>query len=166
MSRRVFLVFYPMVSKTILTIYNCQEVGDKYYLVKDRKVQCYDEAWFFYGTIATGGVFVWVLGVPLAFWLILYRARHRNVSKRIEILKRPDYARLRQKWLVEIKEKYAQEGKHWDPVKFHAIEDELLAKYMKQKNLDDSTVVSRVGFIYHSCTYSRLSQCLSFAHSK
>ena len=146
----ILLVFYPSVSRNILGVFNCEEIGDAFYLVRDRKVQCFDSMWFFNATLALGGVGIWVVGVPFLFWFYLFRARHKFVKARLEMLRDPEYSMLRQRWLTEVKEDHHAHGKHWDAKKFSVIEDELLEDYMKRKNLNDSGVVARLGFIYHS----------------
>lgn len=62
----IALFLYPTVSKTILAIFNCQEIGDVYYLVQDRRIVCYNSTWFVFGVIAMVGVAVWVVGIPFS----------------------------------------------------------------------------------------------------
>lgn len=118
--------------------------------MRDRKVKCFDEMWFFNATLAFGGIVVWVFGIPVLFWVFLYRARHKHIKERLFMLNKPQYAMLRVRWMKEVELDHHAHGKHWDAKKFKAIEDELLLDYMKRKNLNDSSVIARLGFIYHS----------------
>eukprot|EP00644_Phytophthora_capsici_P002327 jgi/Phyca11/114976/e_gw1.27.140.1 len=142
----VFL--YPSVSKTILTIYNCQEVGDVFYLVADRRLVCYNEQWAIFGMIASIGVVVWVVGIPLFFGLLIWIAQDRGVAARVYLLTKNSMSAQRQKWLNEVKEQHIADGRFVRGMHSEQVQNEELAKYMKRKNLRDSTVQARLGFIY------------------
>lgn len=142
----VFL--YPSVSKTILTIYNCQEVGDVFYLVVDRRLVCYNEQWAIFGMIASIGVVVWVVGIPLFFGLLIWIAQDRGVAARVYLLTKKSMRVQRQKWLNEVKEQQIADGRYVRGMHSEQVQNEELAKYMKRKNLRDSTVQARLGFIY------------------
>ena len=139
----LLLLFYPSVSKNILSVFNCEEIGEKWYLMRDRQVQCFTESWFANATVALIGVGVWVFGIPILFWAFLYRARHKHVNARMKMLRLPKYARLRERWIRELRQDFFAHGKHWDPKLVKANEEELLLDYMKRKNLSVSTEKSR-----------------------
>ncbi|KAE9047636.1 hypothetical protein PR002_g937 [Phytophthora rubi] len=142
------LFLYPSVSKTILAVYNCQEVGDTYYLVADRRLVCYNGEWALFGIIATIGVVVWVVGIPFFFGLLIWLAQDRGVAARLRLLKKPQMRVQRQKWLKEVEEQQIADGRFVRNMDNNEVQDEELAKYMKRKNLTDSTVQARLGFIY------------------
>ncbi|KAL4170016.1 hypothetical protein KRP22_010925 [Phytophthora ramorum] len=142
------LFLYPSVSKTILTVYNCQEVGDVFYLVADRRLVCYHGQWALFGVIATIGVVVWVVGIPFFFGVLIWLAQDRGVAARLKLLRKPHMRAQLHKWLKEVEEQQVADGRfvrHMDSLE---VQDEELAKYMKCKNLTDSTVQARLGFIY------------------
>ncbi|RLN47044.1 hypothetical protein BBJ29_004457 [Phytophthora kernoviae] len=144
----VALFLYPTVSKTILTVYNCQEVGDVYYLVADRRLVCYDREWALFGVVATVGVVVWVVGIPFFFGLLIWLAQDRGVAARLRLLRKPQLRVQRKKWLKEVEEQQVADGRYVRGMDSIEVQDEELAKYMKRKNLADSTVQARLGFIY------------------
>ncbi|KAG6975832.1 hypothetical protein JG688_00001980 [Phytophthora aleatoria] len=147
------LFLYPSVSKTILTIYNCQEVGDVFYLVVDRRLVCYNGQWAVFGMIATIGVIVWVVGIPFFFGLLIWLAQDRGVAARIKLLRKPQMRVQRQKWLKEVEEQQIADGRFVRDMDNVEVQDEELTKYMKRKNLTDSTVQARLGFIYAEYTH-------------
>ncbi|KAG7401591.1 hypothetical protein PHYBOEH_000123 [Phytophthora boehmeriae] len=144
----VALFLYPTVSKTILTVYNCQEVGDVYYLVADRRLVCYNGVWAVFGVVATVGVVVWVVGIPFFFGLLIWLAQDRGVAPRLRLLRKPQLRVQRQKWLKEVEEQQLADGRYVRDMDSIEVQDEELAVHMKRKNLADSTVQARLGFIY------------------
>lgn len=131
----VALFLYPTVSKTILMIFNCQEVGDVRYLVVDRRIVCYNSTWAIFGVIAMIGVVVWVVGIPFFFWILIRLAQDRGVAERLRLLRKPPARRLRKKWLNEVLEQHARDGVCVPEMDNVDVQDEELAKYMKRKNL-------------------------------
>ncbi|KAF1335529.1 hypothetical protein FI667_g1090, partial [Globisporangium splendens] len=144
----VALFLYPTVSKTILMIFNCQEVGDTRYLVVDRRIVCYNSTWAVFGVIAMAGVVVWVVGIPFFFWVLVRLAQDRGVAERLRLLRKPQCRKLRNKWLKEVLQQHAEDDVCVPDMDNIDVQDEELAKYMKRKNLKDSTVEARLGFIY------------------
>uniref|UniRef100_K3W6S3 TRP C-terminal domain-containing protein n=1 Tax=Globisporangium ultimum (strain ATCC 200006 / CBS 805.95 / DAOM BR144) TaxID=431595 RepID=K3W6S3_GLOUD len=144
----VALFLYPTVSKTILMIFNCQEIGDTRYLVVDRRIVCYNSTWAIFGVIAMAGVVVWVVGIPFFFWVLIRLAQDRGVAERLRLLRKPQCRKLRNKWLKEVLQQHAEDGVCVPDMDNIDVQDEELAKYMKRKNLKDSTVEARLGFIY------------------
>lgn len=141
----VALFLYPTVSKTILMIFNCQEIGDTRYLVVDRRIVCYNSTWAIFGVIAMAGVVVWVVGIPFFFWILIRLAQDRGVAARLRLLRKPQCRRLRKKWLKEVLQQHADDGVCVPDMDNIDVQDEELAKYMKRKNLtvDDDPWRSR-----------------------
>jgi hypothetical protein len=130
------LFMYPTVSKNLLMMYNCQEIGNVWYLAQDRRIVCYDSTWAVFGVVATIGVVIWVIGVPGFFWLLIRLAQDRGVASRVRLLRRQQFKRLRQKWLKEMLADYQSKGIHIRNIENMNVQDEHLAKYMKKKNLN------------------------------
>ncbi|KAJ0410569.1 hypothetical protein ATCC90586_006593 [Pythium insidiosum] len=142
------LFLYPTVSKTILMIFNCEEVGDVFYMAVDRRIVCYNASWAIFGVLAIAGVVVWVIGIPFFFWLLIRRAQDRGIARRIKLLNRPQCRNHRRKWLAEMLAYHTERGIIVPEIENREVQDVELAKYMKHKNLTDSTVQARLGFIY------------------
>lgn len=131
----VALFLYPTVSKTILMIFNCQEVGNVRYLIVDRRIVCYNSTWAVFGVIAAIGIVVWVVGIPFFFWILIRLAQDRGVAERLRLLRKPQCRHLRKKWLNEVLEQHAKDGVCVQEMDSIDVQDEELKKYMKRKNL-------------------------------
>jgi hypothetical protein len=81
-SWRVVLFFlwliYPTVSSRVLQIFVCVDVNGVPYLQSDMRLVCYDAQWNFYAFLSFLFIFVYPIGIPLLFYIRLYR--HRGVK--------------------------------------------------------------------------------------
>ncbi|EQC29080.1 hypothetical protein SDRG_13240 [Saprolegnia diclina VS20] len=143
------LVFYPAVSKKILDLFNCLEIGAGFYLVSDMNYLCYSSEWYLRAAIGAVGCVGWILGVPLTCFLILLRERHDGVRAKMKQLKDGKHELARTKWIDAMKVDYEANGLHWDERNM-AFADDLLSRYMMKRNLRNPSVVAGVGFIYHA----------------
>ncbi|DBA01331.1 TPA: hypothetical protein N0F65_001836 [Lagenidium giganteum] len=144
----IALFLYPTVSKTILMIFNCQEVGNTWYMVVDRRIICYNKSWAVFGAMAAVGSAVWVAGIPFFFWVLIRLAQDRGIAARIKLLGMKQCKYLRKKWLKEVLAQHAADGIVVPEMDNIEVQNEQLKRYMKKKNLRDSTVEARLGFIY------------------
>lgn len=150
----IALFLYPSISKTILTIFNCQEVGSIYYLVADRRLICYNSTWFIFGVVGAIGTVVWVVGIPFFFWLLIRLAQDRGVKARIKLLGKAQCRHLRKKWLREVIRQHAADGIVVPDMRNRHVQDEELEKYMKHKNL--SVRQTRLRSIPYSMDFSNI----------
>ncbi|OQR99767.1 hypothetical protein ACHHYP_04479 [Achlya hypogyna] len=141
------LVLYPAVSRKILDLYNCVEVGGATYLIVDTNILCHTPAWILRAGVGGIGCFVWILGVPVLCLVILLRERHAGVHARMKQLKDGKHELARDKWIAAMKIDYEAQGMHWNERNM-AFVDDLLVKFMKKRNLQNPSVVAGVGFIY------------------
>ncbi|EQC39865.1 hypothetical protein SDRG_02523 [Saprolegnia diclina VS20] len=146
----ILLLLYPMVSRNFLLVFHCDQVGARYWLVKDRSLECYTTEWSLYACVALAGVGVWVVGVPFLFWRLVYKARHRHIDTRLTLLESRAYRPLREKWLAEMRTMLAAEGRCVPLALGRRDEMAYLGHYMKTKNLEDSAVMARLGLIYQN----------------
>ncbi|OQS07189.1 hypothetical protein THRCLA_00801 [Thraustotheca clavata] len=114
---------------------------------------CYTYEWSIYAAISFGGIVVWVFGVPFLFWRSIYRARYRHIDARLKLLERREYRPLREKWLLEMRSMLAKEGRCVPSTLRFCDEMMYLGQYMKAKNLEDPTVMNRLGIMYQNCTF-------------
>ncbi|KDO17652.1 hypothetical protein SPRG_16963 [Saprolegnia parasitica CBS 223.65] len=146
----ILLLLYPMVSRNFLLVFHCDQIGARYWLVKDRSLECYTTEWSLYACVALAGVGVWVVGVPFLFWRTVYKARHRHIDTRLALLESRAYRPLREKWLAEMRTMLAAEGRCVPLALGRRDEMSYLGHYMKTKNLEDSAVMARLGLIYQN----------------
>jgi len=71
-----FLSWPTIVEKT-LEVLNCEKIGDKYYLVKDVSVECYNSQHYVFSTISYVALGVYGIGIPLLGFRLLYKYRYR-----------------------------------------------------------------------------------------
>ncbi|KDO29141.1 hypothetical protein SPRG_05384 [Saprolegnia parasitica CBS 223.65] len=143
------LVFYPAVSKKILDLFNCLEIGAGFHLVADMDYLCYSSEWYLRAAVGALGCVGWILGVPLTCFLILLRERHNGVRAKMKQLRDGKHDLARAKWIDAMKIDYEANGLHWDERNM-AFADDLLSRYMMKRNLRNPSVVAGVGFIYHA----------------
>jgi len=72
----LFLI-YPAISRQIVSIFHCTDIGDVSYLVVDTTLQCHTARWQTYAIVAAIGTVVYPIGIPLVFFGILWRHRHQ-----------------------------------------------------------------------------------------
>ncbi len=71
-----FLSWPTIVEKT-LEIMNCEKIGEKYYLVKDVSIECYDVKHYNYLVVGYLGLILYGIGIPLLGFRLLYKYRFR-----------------------------------------------------------------------------------------
>ncbi|RHY32510.1 hypothetical protein DYB32_002509 [Aphanomyces invadans] len=143
----LLLILYPNVSQYILNIFNCQEIGDQYYMVVDRSLVCYNAQWGFYSILGFVGLGAWVAGVPLLFYIVISRVRTANIKERMAILKNPRYRHLRHKWTKNMREHFATRGRYIKENEFFDIENDLLYEYMCYLNMTVQYSMSRINYV-------------------
>ena len=82
----LFFLFlgYPTLSASMLRVFNCIEIHGEYFVKHDVSIPCYDATHSGYQMLASLGVLLYPIGIPLLFYglLIRYRvhelARHRQ----------------------------------------------------------------------------------------
>jgi hypothetical protein len=67
----VLYLAYPAVSQVVISIFNCQQVGDASYLRADFREQCYTPRHTAHMKAAVFWILVYPVGVPLLFWAAL-----------------------------------------------------------------------------------------------
>jgi hypothetical protein len=75
-STVIIFLLYPTITKYAFSIFNCYEVDGILYLEKDYNLECWSEkhnSIIIYYTLPI--IIVWVLGFPLAIFIILFRNR-------------------------------------------------------------------------------------------
>ena len=71
-----FLSWPTIVEKT-LEVMNCEKIGEKYYLVRDVSVECYNNEHVIYLTISYVALGLYGIGIPLMGFRLLYKHRFR-----------------------------------------------------------------------------------------
>ena len=78
----IALMAYPSASTRSLRIYQCDPIGAKYYLARDLSIECFDGAWSAWSAWSGLCIAVYVIGIPLGFFILLHSAINRNLKQR------------------------------------------------------------------------------------
>lgn len=71
----VLFVAYPSVSIKIFRLFSCTVVDGKHWLTVDVRLQCYNKEWWGYAAYGLAMLVMYVLGLPLTIFLVLWRHR-------------------------------------------------------------------------------------------
>ena len=142
----VLLLAYPSTSTRTLRVFQCEPIGKSFFLARDYTQKCFEGIWWFWSTWATVCVFIYVIGIPLLFFLLLYNASHMHVQEKWEECKRSE---KRKKRLIKEAEADAQIGGRFfhRPTNIHE-EEHCVKQYLRIANLSHHKVLDRLGFIY------------------
>ncbi|KAG7396382.1 hypothetical protein PHYBOEH_002342 [Phytophthora boehmeriae] len=146
----ILLLFYPMLSQRVIGSFYCDEIGESFYMRLDHSNLCYDGAWLFYLPINITLIIFWVLGVPMLFWAILFHKRSRGVDDMLLLIQDPSQEQLRESLVLKMRLDITDRGQVLDEDKLETFEEDLLAQYLRDRNLNEPSTVAQVGFIYHS----------------
>jgi hypothetical protein len=82
----VYLVFgylsLPGISIYIFQTFNCDYIVDEYYLTADYSISCEDDRYLWARSYAIGMVLLYPIGVPLIYFLVLWRHRDDIMSRK------------------------------------------------------------------------------------
>jgi len=120
-------------------------------LARDYTQKCYEGIWWFWSSWATACIFVYVIGIPLLFFVLLYFASNLHVNEKWDECKRSE---KRKKRLIKEAEADAQlAGRFFHhPTNIHE-EEECVKQYLRIANLSHHKVLDRLGFIYDAYNY-------------
>ena len=74
-------VLYCPVSQKVISVFACRQIGSSYFLYDDYRVQCYTPQHLRYVALGTFWLFVFVIGVPLGFGLLLIHYRVPTLAR-------------------------------------------------------------------------------------
>lgn len=146
----ILLLFYPMLSQRVIGSFYCEEIGEHFYMSLDRSEYCYQGVWLYFLPISTTLIIFWVVGVPLLFWVIISLKRSRGVNDILLLIQDPSQAQLKERLLLKMRLDMSDRGQVMAEEKLKIFETDLLAQYLRNKNLNEPSTVAQVGFIYHS----------------
>eukprot|EP00644_Phytophthora_capsici_P005992 jgi/Phyca11/539096/estExt2_Genewise1Plus.C_PHYCAscaffold_20965 len=146
----MLLLFYPMLCQRVIGMFYCDEIGDHYYMTLDRSNLCYEGTWLFYLPLGITLIVLWVIGVPLLFWVIIFMKRSRGVSDKLLLIGDPSQVALKKRLLLKLRLHVADRGELLEEKQLKDHETELLGHFLCDRNLNEPSTVAQVGFIYHS----------------
>lgn len=75
------------LSRHILRVWQCVELGDEWYLKADMAVRCFDSTWSSYATASFFVGALVILGVPVTFLLLVMMEKNRRIDEYIWALR-------------------------------------------------------------------------------
>jgi hypothetical protein len=76
---------YAGLSTRIFRLFKCKEIQGKIYLAADYHVQCYEGTWWNYGAAAIFCIFIYVIGIPMAqFSLLFLNRKHLHETRALD----------------------------------------------------------------------------------
>jgi hypothetical protein len=67
---------YPGVSLKLMRLFKCRNIEGVWWLAADMRLQCYTGTWAGYAVYAVIMIALYVVGLPLTLFLVLWRRRH------------------------------------------------------------------------------------------
>mmetsp|Transcript_16966 Transcript_16966/g.30530 ORF Transcript_16966/g.30530 Transcript_16966/m.30530 type:complete len:1496 (+) Transcript_16966:1585-6072(+) len=75
MTVLIFIV-HPQVTKTMFSVYSCEEVDGEYWISTDQSIRCWDSQHTLYATsLALPSIVIWVVSLPLLSTYYLFKKR-------------------------------------------------------------------------------------------
>ena len=71
----LLFIGYPSVSMKLFNLFKCREVEGVYYLAADMRLVCFDRVWVAYAAYGIGMIGLYVVGLPVAMFVMLFRRR-------------------------------------------------------------------------------------------
>jgi hypothetical protein len=147
------LLGYPSISMRVMRIFECEEIDDHFYLVKDYDLECFTAQWMTYASAANAAIFLYVVGCPFAFFYMLWSARNADVALLWDTAV-VNEDRMKQ-LLREAKQESSVVGLFWrDP---DTLEDQkkVVLAYLRRRNLRSHKNQNRLGFLYYAYNENR-----------
>eukprot|EP00942_MAST-04A_sp_MAST-4A-sp1_P013143 g13143.t1 len=146
----ILLLAYVPVSGKVMRIFRCIEVGDKYFIMTDLQLECYTTEYNMYASLALACVFVYIVGIPLLFFILLLNARNAGINKIWKNIKNNE--NRKQFWLAHAKAEKEAQNELWQDPKTEKEIKEIIVGYMKKTNLRSHKAQARFGFICEAYT--------------
>merc|ERR1711871_1608483 len=141
----ILLLAYVPVSGKVMRIFRCLEGGQKYYIMTDLQLECYTAEYNVYASIAVACIFLYIVGIPLLFFILLLNARNAGIAKIWKNIRNND--NRKQFWLAHAKAEKAAQNELWQDPKTEKETKRIIITYMKKTNLRSHKAQARFGFI-------------------
>ena len=66
---------YAGLSTKIFRLFKCRQIGQHFYLMADYSLMCYEGRWWNYGGVAIACILMYVVGIPVVQFIILWKHR-------------------------------------------------------------------------------------------
>jgi hypothetical protein len=75
----LLMVLYPTLCSKVFTTFACVNLGESgFYMIADMSVRCFGSEWAWWAALSSLAMLVYIVGIPLTFVALLYRAKRRG----------------------------------------------------------------------------------------
>jgi hypothetical protein len=142
----LLLVTYPSISRKILMLFKCVEIGKESYMMWDTQIECYSYMWYVHSVYAAVFSLVYIIGVPAMFFYLLFTMRESFVKE--NALEISTNEKMKVKFLGLAKKDSEERGVFWKKIRNLRDERKRIAGYLRRLNLRDERNRARLGFLY------------------
>merc|ERR1711871_723019 len=142
----LLLVTYPSISRKILMLFKCVEIGRESYMMWDTRILCFTYSWWSHAVYACVFAVVYIIGVPALFFHLLREMRNAHTYENTNEIESDQQMKL--KFLRLVKMDVESRGKYWSRMKTMKDEKRRIQDYLRRLNLRDAKNLSRLGFLY------------------
>ncbi len=143
----LLLVTYPSISRKILMLFKCVEIGNESYMMWDTQIHCFTHVWWMNAVYAFLFAVVYIIGVPCLFYYLLSCMRNQYVENNAaEIM---GNEKMKVKFLRLAKHDSELRGRFWKKIKNQKDMYNRIADFLRRLNLRDARNKARLGFLYN-----------------
>lgn len=144
----LLLLVYVSVSNRLLRLYNCEQIGSRWYLTSDYSIQCFTDRYFTFALLGVPLVLLYVVGIPALFGVLLHRARNKDVEERLQFILQRSSKAERRSVLRIAKEDALTHDLNWRDPRNEQEEEKAIRLLLQRKNMRLNKTRDRLGFIY------------------
>jgi hypothetical protein len=142
----LLLVTYPSISRKILMLFKCVEIGKESYMMWDTQISCFSPDWWYNAAYASLFAIIYIVGVPIMFFTMLHSMRMAYVKE--NTLEIESQQSMKLKFLKLAKADSESRQRYWAKIRSAKDEAKRIADYLQRLNLRDEKNRSRLGFLY------------------
>ena len=132
----LLLVTYPSISRKILMLFKCVEIGNESYMMWDTQIYCFTEEWWMNALYASIFAIVYIFGVPFLFYILLTKMRNEYVKKNAQDI--IAHEKMKVKFLRLAKHDSEIRGKFWTKIANAEDMKRRIEDFLRRLNLRDA----------------------------
>lgn len=151
----MLLLAYPSVSVRVMRIFNCREFGftskqgdviSEHRIAQFLETPCYDSTWDGYLGLAVIAMLLFVIGIPVLFFVMLYRARENGIAWKWRCCQ--DNEHLKKHLIGEARADAEISNEFFQEPINSAEERACVTRFLRRLNFRGHRTYSSLGFIY------------------
>lgn len=151
----MLLLAYPSVSVRVMRIFNCREFGftteqgdiiSEHRIAQFLETPCYDSTWDGYLGLAILAMLLFVIGIPVLFFTLLYRARENGIAWKWRCCE--DNEHLKKHLISEARADAEISNEFFQEPVNQVEEKACVTQFLRRLNFRGHRTYSSLGFIY------------------